>query len=268
MTGFEFEQNPGYAVVRFKTELHAMSWGDVENESSEIVEKLKAANTSRILVDLTAMDLIQSGLVAALVRMWKATDAHKKRKLVIEAANDVVRDVIRTAGLNKVFTVVKTREDAAREIGSKLTTTERPDQFVIAWFALPAAFLATITLFPVFYMQDASVKGNAELAGLLLAASAFMASLVSIARDQGWHKGVGVFSMILALVFFAGLYAGHNSRRQGPEEYRADDDSSESSPSESSPVDPTNADDTTDDEDGASTEGETDTTSQSDSDDD
>jgi anti-anti-sigma factor len=264
MTGFEFEQNPGYAVVRFKTELHEMSWGDVENEASEIIEKMKAVNTSRILVDLTAMDLIQSGLVAALVRMWKATDAHKKRKLVIETANDVVRDVIRTAGLNKVFTVVDTREDAAREIGgSKLTTTERPDQFVIAWFALPAAFLATITLFPVFYMQDASVKGNAELAGLLLAASAFMASLVSIARDQGWSKVVGVLSMILTLVFFAGLYAGHNSGRQGPEEYRADDDSSESSP-----VDRPNAEETTDGEDGASTEGETDTASQSDSDDD
>ena len=264
MTGFELEQNPAYAVVRFKTELHAMSWGEVENEASEIVEKLKAANTSRVLVDLTAMDLIQSGLVAALVRMWKATEGHKKRKIVIETANDVVRDVIRTAGLTKVFTVVNTHEDAAREIGgSKLTTTPQRDQFVIAWVALPASFLAVVTLFPVFYMQDASVKGNAELAGMLLAASAFMASVVSMVKDEGWHKGVGAFAMILAMVFFAGLYVGHDSALQGSEQYRSDDDSSEPSP-----ADPLNTDETTDGEDSVTTEDETETQSQSDSDDD
>lgn len=265
MTGFDFEENLGYSVVRFKTDLHEMSWGDVENETSEILGKLKAANTSRILVDLTSMDLIQSGLVAALVRMWKATEGHKQRKIVIETANEIVRDVLRTAGLFKVFMVVNTREDAAREIGgSKRTTTEQRDQFVIAWVALPAAFLAVVTLFPVFYMKDASVKGNAELAGLLLAAAAFMASLVSMVKDEGWRKGVGAIAMILALSFFAGLYMNHdNGDLQSVEQNRADDDSSESTP-----ADPPNTEATADDEDGTPTEDETDRPSESDSEDD
>ena len=265
MTGFDFEENIGYSVVRFKTDLHEMSWGDVENEASEIVEKLKSANMSRIIVDLSPMELIQSGLVASLVRMWKATEGYKNRKLVIETANEVVRNVIRTAGLLKVFTVVSTREEAVYEVGgSKSTRTEQRERHVIAWVALPAALLAIVTLFPIFYMKDMSVKGNAELAGLLLAASAFMASLFSIAKDKGWRKGLGAIAMILALIFFAGLSMSHNSSHlRSVEQNTPDDDLSESTT-----ADPANTEETADGEDDTPTEDETDKPSESDSEDD
>jgi anti-anti-sigma regulatory factor len=293
MSGFVFEENRGYTVVRFETDLHEMSWGDVENEASEIVTKIKAANTSRLIVDLSPMDLIQSGLVASLVRMWKATESHVDRKVVVETPNEVVRDVIRTAGLFKVFTVVNTREEAAYEIGvSKGARLEQREKRVLAWIALPAAILAIVALFPVFYMTNTAVKGNAELAGFLLAASACIASLFSMTKDDGWRRGLGAIAMVLALTVFGSLYMNHyGSGLPGVEQDGAGEDSNgPKQPDDSledegrltargkkntdnfnwpkSPTaDPPNSEETADGDDGTPTEDETDKPSEPDSDD-
>jgi len=210
MSGFAFEENRGYSVVRFETDLNEMSWGDVENEAAEVVKKIKAANTSRLIVDLSPMNLIQSGLVASLVRMWKATEDHEDRKVVIATPNEVVRDVIRSAGLFKVFTVVNTREEGAYEIGvSKGAKLEQREKRVVAWVALPAAILAVVALYPIFYMKDVAVKENAELAGMLLAGFACITSLFSMAKDEGWRRGLGVIAMILGLGVVGSLCMSH-----------------------------------------------------------
>lgn len=207
MSGFAFEQNKGYCVVRFETDLHEMSWGDVENEAAEIVQKIKAANMSRMIVDLSPMDLIQSGLVASLVRMWKATEGSDDRKVVVATPNEVVRDVIRSAGLFKVFTVVNSREEGAYEIGvSKGAQLEQREKRVVAWVALPAAILSAVALYAVFNMQDMTAKDNAELAAALLAAFACISSLFSVAKDEGWRRGCGALALIVGLGVIGSLY--------------------------------------------------------------
>lgn len=207
MSGFAFEQNKGYCVVRFETDLHEMSWGDVENEAAEIVQKIKAANMSRMIVDLSPMDLIQSGLVASLVRMWKATEGSDDRKVVVATPNEVVRDVIRSAGLFKVFTVVNSREEGAYEIGvSKGAQLEQREKRVVAWVALPAAILSAVALYAVFNMQDISARNHAELAAALLAAFACISSLFSIAKDEGWRRGCGALALIIGLGVIGWLY--------------------------------------------------------------
>lgn len=227
MSGFAFEEHKGYCVVRFETDLHEMSWGDVEKEAAEVVEKLKAANTSRIIVDLSPMDLIQSGLVASLVRMWKATEGQPNRKTVVATPNEVVREVIRSAGLFKVFTVVNTREEGAYEIGvSKGAQLEQREKRVVAWVALPAAILAVVVLYPVFTSEDASVRDHAELGGVLLAAFACMTSLFSMAKDEGWRRGLGVVAMLIGLGVLGAMWMQHNGGLPGavaPDEASADD---------------------------------------------
>ncbi|MCH2202510.1 MAG: STAS domain-containing protein [Fuerstiella sp.] len=118
MSGFFFDDRSGYTIVRFESTLPDMSWGDVESEAAEISDKLRKANTGNVIVDLTPMTLIQSGLVASMVRMWKATEEHPKRQLVVAAPSDVVKEVLRSAGLFKVFTVVDSLTDASTEIGA------------------------------------------------------------------------------------------------------------------------------------------------------
>ncbi len=200
MSGFAFEEHKGYCVVRFETQLHEMSWGDVEKEAADVVQKLKAANTARMIVDLSPMDLIQSGLVASLVRMWKATEGHSNRKVVVVAPSEVVREVIRSAGLFKVFTVVDSREEGAYEIGvSKGAQVEQREKRVLAFVALPAAVLAVVSLYPLLTSPDSGIKDHAQLAAVLLATFACMTSVFSMAKDEGWRRGMGVLAMVLGL---------------------------------------------------------------------
>ncbi|MCH2210673.1 MAG: hypothetical protein MK110_05190 [Fuerstiella sp.] len=118
MSGFSFDNRRGYCIVRFESTLLDMSWGDVESGAAEISEKLRAADTGNVIVDLTPMELIQSDLVASMLRMWKSTDHHSKRQLVVAAPSDVVKEVLRSAGLFKVFSVVHSLDDASTEIGA------------------------------------------------------------------------------------------------------------------------------------------------------
>lgn len=241
MSGFAFEQHKGYCVVRFETELHEMSWGDVEKEAAEVVGKLKAGNTSRMIVDLSPMDLIQSGLVASLVRMWKATEGHADRKVVVVSPNEVVREVIRSAGLFKVFTVVDSREEGAYEIGvSKGAQLEQREKRVVAWVALPAAILAVVAMYPVLIDKDSGLKDHAALAGLLLAAFACTTSLFSMVKDEGWRRGCGVLAMLMGLGVIAAMYMnddGIPGLTDGPAETEGEGATEEGASEDAPPAD-------------------------------
>lgn len=134
MSGFAFEDHLSYSVVRFESTLHEMSWGDVESEAAGVSEKLRDATTGNLLIDLSPMELIQSGLVASMVRMWKATEDHPKRQVVVAAPNEIVTEVLRSAGLFKVFNVVDTFEDATGKFrASRLGQPDTAEKRVPAW---------------------------------------------------------------------------------------------------------------------------------------
>ena len=212
MNGFTFEEYKGYSVVRFESVLHEMSWGDVEKEASEIVRKIRDGNTSRMIVDLSPMDLIQSGLVASLVRMWKATEGRARRKVVVTAPHEVVQEVLRSAGLYKVFSVVASREEGAYEIGaSRETGLEPSEKHWIPFVVLPAAVLGVVAVSPVLFSRGPGFGKNIELLGLLLAAVACILSVASVFRDDGWRRAVGMISMILGLVVIGSLFMKDDS---------------------------------------------------------
>ena len=207
MSGFTFEEYKGHAVVRFESVLHEMSWGDVEKEASDVVEQIKGGNTSRILVDLSSMDLIQSGLVASLVRMWKATDGRPRRKVVVVAPHEVVQEVLRSAGLLKLFTVVSSRDEGLGKVGASEDWRQSlHEKGVVAFLALPAAILAAVAVFPVFVSNNPALGRNVELGGLLLAVLACMLSVGPVFREGGLRRGLGIIAMTLGLFVIGSLF--------------------------------------------------------------
>ncbi len=214
MSGFTFEEHKGYAVVRFESVLYEMSWGDVEKEASEVVGKIKDGNTSRMLVDLSPIDMIQSGLVASLVRMWKATEGGSRRKVVVTAPHEVVQEVLRSAGLFKLFTVVSSHEEGVYKIGASGDwRQDLHEKRVVAFLALPAAILATVAVFPIFVSHNPSIGRNVELAGLLLAVLACMLSVGPVFRDDGLRRGIAIIAMITGLVVIGSLFMKDGSSR-------------------------------------------------------
>jgi anti-anti-sigma regulatory factor len=72
--------------------------GDVEAGTSQIIRQLEQSHRKSLLVDLSAMDMINSGLIASLVRMW-TTMQQKKGQFSLVSPNEVITDVLKSAGL-------------------------------------------------------------------------------------------------------------------------------------------------------------------------
>ena len=230
MNGFSFSENQGHAVVRFLTELLDMSWADVEKEAAEIVKQIKSTETSRLIIDLTPMHLIQSGLVASLVRMWKATDGFHDRKVVVTTDNDVVKEVIRSAGLLKLFTVVSTMEEANSEIGvSTLQEVQHRQKRVVAWTAFPLALFSCVALYPIFYVDNDNIRQTAISTGMLAAGVACVAAVFSMITDDGYRRGFGILSMIIGLTVLGTLNAQRVAAPRGQEEQTAPEEDEEES---------------------------------------
>jgi len=224
MSGFNFVENRGHSVVRFEAELLEMSWGDVEKEAAEVVEQIKSTETARLIIDLTPMKLIQSGLVASLVRMWKATDGWPDRKVVVASDSDVVKDVIRSAGLLNLMKVVDSFEEATSEI--KVSTeaqVEIREKRVVAWAAFPVALFSAAALYPVLRMDNELIQTGAKTTATLAASFACIASIFSMVKDDGYRRAFGVLSMLIGLTVLGVLYA-----HQPPEEPPVDPDSAAS----------------------------------------
>ena len=200
MSGFAFEKHKGYCVVQFESGLPDMSWTDVEKQTTEVVNSLKEARANRVLIDLSPMEMIQSGLVAALVRIWKATEEQKNRRVVIVAPTEIVREVVRSAGLLKLFSVADTREEGAYDLGvSQGALREQRERRVIAWVAFPAAVISVIALAPLYQQNDEMVKARAELIAGFVSVFSCITGLMSMVRDSGWRRGLGVLTLPVAV---------------------------------------------------------------------
>ena len=211
MNGFTHEELPGYSVVRFESHLPEMSWSEVEKEAGTIVKRLQDAGISRLLIDLSPMEMIQSGLIASIVRMWKATEGKKDRKVVIAASNEVVQEVLRSAGLMKLFTLVETREEAAYALGAArgAVVEQGGSRPTPASLALPAAILAVLAMVPLLVNSSESVVGNAKYASSVLAAFAVYASVVSVLKESGRRRLTGVIALCLSLGVLGCVYVQH-----------------------------------------------------------
>ena len=234
MSGFEFSESRGHSVVRFEARLLDMSWGDVEKEAAEIVEKIKDTETARLVIDLTPMHLIQSGLVASLVRMWKATDGWHNRKVVVASDNEVVKEVIRSAGLLNLLKVVDTMDEAKDEIkvSTEAQVVHRENR-VLAWAALPIALFSAAALYPVFGMDNEIIKTGARTTAMLAASVASIAAIFSMVRDEGFRRGFGVLSLVIGLSVLGILNADRLNPAAPTEEESTED---ADSPSASAPA--------------------------------
>lgn len=210
MSGFQFESLKGYCVVGFDTDLREMPWGDVETKTTEVLEELKKAKASHVMIDLTSMEMIHSGLVAALVRMWKAIDG-KDIRVVVVTPSELVAGVLKSAGLVKLFTIVDTREEAAYELGvSEGAQLEQRERRLVAWAGMPVALTAAAGLLPLFMHSDASVRANSELGAGLLAGVAVICGIISIIKDNGWRRGLAVLTILIAIAVLTTLYVRRN----------------------------------------------------------
>lgn len=104
------------AIVSLLPELNEVPWADIERVGSDIIAKIQGLSSPNLLVDLCALNYMGSAQVALVVRMFK-TIKEKNGKMVVANRDPMVLEVLSLAGLNKVWTIVDSRERALSMLG-------------------------------------------------------------------------------------------------------------------------------------------------------
>ncbi len=108
---YTMEKSRGQFVLCLLPKLNEVQWGDVQQVGNEILPDLESVRSPALLVDLSQLDYMGSSMVALLVRLWKSVQA-KNGRMVVQSEQKMVTEVLNIAGLNSLWEVVPSREEA------------------------------------------------------------------------------------------------------------------------------------------------------------
>ncbi len=113
---YHFEAAAGYSVVTLHPVLNDSQWADIERVGNEVCEKYNTGSSKSVMVNLTELNYMGSAMVALIVRLWKSVK-EKNGKMVVVNNNEMVYEVLKLAGLHKVWTIVDSREEGFSKLG-------------------------------------------------------------------------------------------------------------------------------------------------------
>jgi anti-anti-sigma factor len=199
-----------------------MSWMEVETATTEVIRQLNESENMSVMVDLGQMKMINSGLIASLVRIWKAMK-ERNGQFSIVSPNDQVTDVLKTAGLWKLWSVVEDREEAVYELGvSRAAVVEKRERRFLVFVAVPCSVIAVLALILMLLKRTDVMGVNAQLAALQFASAGIATGLISIVKDSGKQRimsccAVALGAVVLSSLFFRGnLISIYGTRENAP----------------------------------------------------
>lgn len=231
---FEFIPHRRHVDVRLNPILNTMDWEQVTEATADLLKKLESAETPHVSVDLSRMEIVNSGLVASLVQIWKATKAAKGEFAVV-SPNEFVTGVLKTAGLLRLWSVVETPSEAVYELGvSTAAAAERRERLLLTYVCAGCAALALLATLLMFTDRSTMWGVNSQLTALLLSSAAIATGLISFLKDSGFKKKLAMGSVVAGFLVLSTLWFKENPlsfRHQFPERRfsrDADDDQTRS----------------------------------------
>ena len=206
--GYRLEMARSHAVLRLEPEMGSAAWGDIDRVGNELIAKVGDQSSPAWLIDLSGLEYMGSALVALVVRVWKAVN-NGGGKVVVVCGGGMPQEVLRLAGLDKVWTISTTYEDGLRKLGvagpsagggggggmavsGYDAATGFPLLGVLALICAVAAGIA-------FAMVTSGRPINRDLisAGLLGGGvAAAVLGVVSLLKEQGWGRWLGCASAV------------------------------------------------------------------------
>ncbi|HXY32967.1 MAG TPA: STAS domain-containing protein [Planctomycetaceae bacterium] len=119
-TYYRFESLNGCLSIALLPELNDKQWADIEKVGTEIVDRISAAASPKVLVDLSPLSYMGSAMVALIVRLYKTVNS-RSGKMVVVNQHELVFEVLKLAGLTKLWTIVPNREEGFSSLGVKAT---------------------------------------------------------------------------------------------------------------------------------------------------
>jgi anti-anti-sigma factor len=198
--GYRLEMARSHAVLRLDPEMGSAAWGDIDRVGNELIASVNGQSSPAWLIDLSRLEYMGSALVALVVRVWKAVQ-NGGGKVVVVCGGGMPQEVLRLAGLDKVWTIVTTYEEGLRKLGVGMGGGSSGDGAVsnasdTATFPLLAvlsaicAVAAAISLGLV--LSGRPVNRDLVVAGLLGGGvAAAVLGCVAVIKERGWGRPLG-----------------------------------------------------------------------------
>ena len=194
-----------FHTVQFLPSGMTKDWDDVEAATTDVVRRLRESEHLSVMVDLSQMPMINSGLIASLVRIWKVTK-ERNGQFSLVCPNQSVTDVLKSSGLLKLWSVVEDREEAVYELGvSKAAIVEKRERRFLMLVAAPCAIIAALALVAMFLKRSQVMGVNAQLTALLFAAAAVATGIISVLKDSGWHRVISSIAVVAGIAVLSSL---------------------------------------------------------------
>ena len=202
----QFEEHKRYSVIRFEAGLEKLSWSDLEDAIADVIRRFESGAASNLMLDLSHVHYINSGVIAGLVRIWKSSQK-KQGQFSVVSPNELVTTVLKTSGLGKVWSITREREESAYVLGvSQSALEEHRESTLLAFVALPCALLAGMALIPIFLQRPLIGGINAHLAALLLAAAGLATGTIGLMRERRLLWQLSLFSFVLSLFVLSTMW--------------------------------------------------------------
>lgn len=218
---YEITSDAKSTTIRLQPVIGNAAWGDIEQVSTELLESVNQKKASAWLVDLSQLEFMGSALVALLVRIWKAVQAGGG-KVVVVCGEGMPREVIRLAGLDRVWMLSETVEDGYKTLGvrppvpaegagAQPASAPAADGFpILGVLSFVAAFAAGVAL--ALVLGRAEIEQNLAQLGMFGGAGIAVAlGLLSFHKETSWGRGLGCVGLL------AGIFIGVVGYRQRPE---------------------------------------------------
>ncbi|HUE17041.1 MAG TPA: STAS domain-containing protein [Planctomycetaceae bacterium] len=205
---YRYESTDGCLIVTLLPELNDKQWADIERVGTEIVDRLSNAQSPRFIVDLTPLSYMGSAMVALIVRLYKTVNGRNGQMVVVNQ-HELVQEVLKLAGLTKLWTIVENRDQAFAALGVKRRAVSAEGSPAEGGNALLLAGIigavgAVIGLALQFSSQPLVSRKVALLIDVGFAALGMVVGTMMLVNQTGARRNVGIALLAICLIVVLG----------------------------------------------------------------
>jgi anti-anti-sigma factor len=167
---FELTTDGGKSIFVIKKSLTETNWSDIDLVGQEILKSIEQISGPQMVADLSELDYMGSSMVALLLRIWKQVNA-QEGKMVFVNREEEIHEILKLAGLTKIWTICESREEAAQHLVSPLQQTGKNLSPLLVIGALIATIIGLGSYLLLHFdtaAVDAVLLGKLQIAGSIV----------------------------------------------------------------------------------------------------
>ncbi|MBI1347277.1 STAS domain-containing protein [bacterium] len=214
-SAFRLETSGNRLIIVLLPKLNKVAWADIDSIGTEVLTRLSETSHPKILVDLCSLDYMGSAQLALIVRIFKAIK-ERAGAMVVANQHPVVQEVLTLAGLNKLWTIVTTRDEGLRLLGgdpgrsasSESHATSQSNSGTLVLVATVAAIISTVCLVAAFTQAKWLPSPASSWVACASAFAALSLATVAVLYARGFQKTLGTGVLLYGLtILLASVFA-------------------------------------------------------------